>query len=386
VDLGRDELLRELEETDRRERMEDLPREQRGRNITRDVGRFLRLLIRVTGARRILEIGGSIGYSTLWLGLAAEANGGTVLSLEHVAWRAEQARENLSRAGLDNVVTVEVVDATTYLDAADPGQAFDFVFLDAEKEDYARHLTGVYPLVRAGGLIVADNTISHAADVADFLAAIASHPHLESVVVPIGRGEAISLKVESRISPEDVALLRELEAYSEEHPTMRNVPHDAGHLLHILAGAMGARHVLEIGTSNGYSGIWLATALQRTGGTLVSIERDSAKVNLARPNFRRAGVTDVVDIRMGDAARVLPELDGRFDLVWLDAAKRGQLGYLQHLLHEGRIEPGGLIVSDNALTHPEALADYHSFVRTYPRLESLMVPIGNGFEVSFLPG
>lgn len=384
MDLSRDELLRELEEQDRRERTQNLPREQRARSITREVGHFLALLIRAADSRTILEIGSSIGYSTLWLGLAAETTGGTVTALEHAAWRADQARDHVARAGLQGVVTVHTAEAASFLENSGRGREFDFVFLDAEKTDYAQHLEAVYPRVAQGGLIVADNAVSHAADLADFLAAMRSHPQLESVVVPLGRGEAVGLKVAAAISSEVVALLQELEAYGEEHPNMHNIPHDAGHLLHILVRAVRARRILEIGTSNGYSGIWLATALAATGGRLLTVERDSAKVNLARPNLRRAGVADVVDIRLGDASRVLPTLDGVFDLVFLDAEKQGQLHYLRLLLDSRQIKPGGLIISDNALTHPNALADYHSFVRSHPELDSLTVPIGNGFEMAYL--
>jgi len=200
--------------------------------------------------------------------------------------------------------------------------------------------------------------------------------------VPIGRGEAVSLKVDERLPAGILALFERLEAVAREHKGMYNVPHDAGHFLHILIRAMGARRVLEIGTSNGYSGIWLATALQHTAGKLTTVERDSAKVKLARRNFRQAGLSDVVDLRMGEAARVLRKLTGSFDLVFFDAGKEQQLDYLQLLLDRRQLRTGGLIVSDNALTHPAELAAYHSFVRTHPRLESLTVPIGNGFEVS----
>jgi len=165
---------------------------------------------------------------------------------------------------------------------------------------------------------------------------------------------------------------------------MYNIPRDAGHFLHILTRAMGAQQVLEIGTSSGYSGIWLATALQHTGGELITVERDSSKVNLARRNFRRAGVAEVVDLRMGDALRVLNKVAGPFDLVFFDAGKQDQLDFLKTLLERGQVRAGGLIVSDNALTHPSALAPYSSFVRTHPRMESVMVPVGNGFEMSRL--
>ncbi|MFQ5593494.1 MAG: O-methyltransferase [Anaerolineae bacterium] len=378
-----DSFLRDLEERDRRERALGLPPEQRGRSIPREVGQFLHLLARAVKARDFLEIGTSIGYSTIWLGLAAQANAGHVLSLELEDARAAQARRNLAQAGLDEVVTVHTGRAEAYLAGLSPDdRRFDFAFLDAEKEDYAGQFELVFPLVRAGGFIIADNSTSHADLVAPYLEQVEAHPNLETVVVPIGRGEAVSLKVDERLPAHILALFADLEAFAQEHKGMSNIPHTAGHFLHILVRALGARRVLEIGTSNGYSGIWLATALQRTAGKLITVERDSAKVKLARRNFRQAGLSDVVDLRMGDAARVLRKLTGSFDLVFFDAGKEQQLDYLQLLLDRRQLRTGGLIVSDNALTHPAELAAYHSFVRTHPRLESLTVPIGNGLEVS----
>lgn len=378
-----DSLLREIEERDKRERALGLPPQERGRSITREVGQFLNLIAKAAKAREFLEIGASIGYSTIWLGLAAQANAGQVLSLESEEARAAQARRNLAQAGLDEVVTVHTGRAEAYLAGLSPDdRQFDFAFLDAEKEDYAGQFELVFPLVRAGGLIVADNVTSHADLMAPYLEKVEAHPNLETVVVPIGRGEAVSLKVDERLPADILALFEKLETFAQEHKGMYNVPHDAGHFLHILIRAMGARRVLEIGTSNGYSGAWLATALQHAAGKLTTVERDSSKVKLARRNFRQAGLSDVVDLRMGEAARVLRKLTGSFDLVFFDAGKEQQLDYLQLLLDRRQLRTGGLIVSDNALTHPAELAAYHSFVRTHPRLESLTVPIGNGFEVS----
>ncbi len=380
-----DGVLGELEDRDRHERALGLPPEQRGRSIPREVGQFLSLMAKAAKAREILEIGTSIGYSTIWLGLAAHVNAGHLLSLEIEEARASQARQNMARVGLDGMVTVHTARAEEYLAGLSPGnRRFDFAFLDAEKEDYAVQFDLVYPLVRTGGLIIADNVISHADLVAPYVQKVESHPNLETVIVPMGRGEAVSLRVDERLPAGSLALFGELEAFAQEHKGMYNVPHEAGHFLYILVRAVGARRVLEIGTSNGYSGIWLAMALQHTGGDLVTVERDSAKVKLARRNFRRAGVSDVVNLRMGDAARVLKKAAGPFDLVFFDAGKEQQLGYLQLLLDRGQVQAGGLIVSDNALTHPDTLAAYHSFVRTHPRLESVTVPIGNGFEISRL--
>lgn len=380
-----DDLLRELEARDRRERELGLPSEVRMRSITRDVGQFLYLLARAAGARRILEIGSGKGYSTIWLGLAAQAGGGHVLACEKEEHRAQEGRNNLAQAGLAETVTVRTGAAEDHLAEMSAGNgSLDFVFLDAEKQDYAAQFDLVAPLVRRAGLIVADNVTSHPEILAPYLRKIEAHPHFESVVVPVGRGEAVSLKVDQRLPAEILALFEELEAFAQDHRGMHNVPHDAGRFLHLLVRATRARHVLEIGTSNGYSGLWLATALQPTGGRLVTVERDSAKANLARRNFRRAGVSDVVDLKVGDAARVLDKAHGPFDLVFFDAGKQAQAGQLQTLLNRRQIRAGGLIISDNALTHPEALAPYHSFVRTHPLLESVMLPLGNGFEMSWL--
>jgi predicted O-methyltransferase YrrM len=382
-----DSLLRELEERDRRERELGLPSEKRGRSVPREVGQFLNLMARTAKAREFLEVGTSIGYSAIWVGLAARANAGHVLTLEIDETRASQARQNLARAGLDSLVTVQTTRAEEYLAGLSPtDHRFDFVFLDAEKQDYQAQFELAYPLVRTGGLIIADNVTSHPEALAPYLQRVQNHPNLETVLVPIGRGEAVSLKVDEWLPTDLRALFDELEAFAREHRGMWNVPREAGHFLHLLVRAMGAQRVLEIGTSNGYSGIWLATALRYTGGELVTVERDSSKVNLARRNFRRAGVSDIVDLQMGDASRVLKKVAGPFDVIFFDAGKEHQLDYLQFLLDRGRVRAGGLIISDNVLTHPDALAVYNSFVRSHPRLESLTVPIGNGFEVSRLEG
>jgi len=373
-------LLRQLEEQDHRERQAGLPPEQRARIVRPEVGRFLNLLVKLAGAQRILEIGTSIGYSAIWLGLAAKATGGRVLTLEIDPQRAETARQHLAQAGLSDWVEVRVGDARGLF--PELSGSFDFVFIDGEKEQYLAYLEGILPLVHTDGLIVADNVISHAAALRSYVERVQTHPHLESVVVPIGRGEAVSLKVEGRIPDAIQRVLDEVEAFGKTTPGMYNVPREAGHFLYILVRLLRAQRVLEIGTSSGYSGLWLAAALRETGGRLITVERDAAKVNLARKHFRRAGLADCIDLRVGDASRVLRKVHGPFDLVFFDASKHDQLEHLQMIFAE--IRSGGVIVSDNALTHPDALAAYHSFVRTHPALESLLVPIGNGFEVSWM--
>ncbi len=379
MDVRVQRLLRQLEAQDRRERAAGLPAAARARMVHPEVGRFLNLLVKLARAQRILEIGTGVGYSTLWLGLAAQVTGGRVTTLEIDARRAETARQHLAQAGLSERVQVIVGDARAlFPQLTGP---FDFVFIDGEKDQYLAYLEGALPLTRAGGLIVADNVTSHAGELRAYVERVQAHPHLESVVVPIGRGEMVSLKVARRIPETIRQALDEVEAFGKATPGMYNIPREAGHFLYILARLLNAKRALEIGTSSGYSGLWLAAALRETDGRLITVERDAAKVNLARKHFRRAGLAERIDVRMGDASRVLRKVRGPFDLVFFDASKHDQLEHLQMIFDA--IRPGGAIVSDNALTHPEALAAYHSFVRTHPALESQLVPIGNGFEVSW---
>jgi predicted O-methyltransferase YrrM len=117
-----------------------------------------------------------------------------------------------------------------------------------------------------------------------------------------------------------------------------------GKLLHLLARAIGARRVLEVGTLAGYSTIWLARALP-PDGHLVTLERDEAVAAAARTNLAAAGLEDVVELRVGPALETLPTLAGPFDLIFLDADKAENAEYLRHALELSR--PGTLIVADN---------------------------------------
>ncbi len=372
-------VLRELEALDADERARGLPPAQRMRAVRPEVGRFLNLLIRAAKYRRILEIGTSRGYSGLWLALAAQATGGHVDTLEVRADRAAEAAANFQRAGLSSFIQIHLGDAHQLI--ADLPGPFDFVFIDAEKTDYIAYLDNVLPKVVEGGLIVADNIISHTEELAAYVRHAQAHPSLVGVSVPIGRGEEVSLKTSRPLGPALLAQFVEMEAYAKQVGGMYNVPRDAGRLLHILVRATRARRILEIGTSNGYSTLWLASAAQYHGGQVTTVERDSNKVNLARKNFKRAGLDRLIDIRIGEANRVLRKLAGEFDFVFFDASKEDQIDNLQLL--EPHLAPGALVISDNALTHVAELAAYTAYVRSHPAWESILVPIGNGFEMTY---
>ena len=150
---------------------------------------------------------------------------------------------------------------------------------------------------------------------------------------------------------------------------MMNVAAEDGRWLRLLAEAMGARTVVEVGTSNGYSGIWLCLGLRASGGKLITHEIDARRAGLARENFKRAGVESIVTLVEGDAHQEVPKLEGPIDLLFLDADKEGYVDYLKKLLP--RIRPGGLIVSHNVTSHGGEMKAFLEAVTTDPALETL---------------
>lgn len=160
---------------------------------------------------------------------------------------------------------------------------------------------------------------------------------------------------------------------------MMNVPPEDGRLLRLLTEALGAKHVVEIGTSNGYSGIWFCLALRTTGGKLTTHEIDATRANLARENFKRAGVEELVTLVEGDAHEKVAELKGPIDLVFLDADKPGYADYLTKLLP--LVRPGGLILAHNTNSQSGDMQDFLKAITTDPNLETLFTSVGGqGFS------
>jgi predicted O-methyltransferase YrrM len=185
-------VMRRLEERDARDREDGTPRAERLRAIRPEVGEFLLILALSSGARSIVEIGTSGGYSTLWLALAARTNGGRVTTFEVDPSKVALAREIFLDGRVDDVVELRHEDALPAL--ADFDAEADLVFLDAEKEDYERFLPAIVAALRPGGILVADNLLSHALELEGFRRAALEHPDLTGLVVPIGRGELVAVK------------------------------------------------------------------------------------------------------------------------------------------------------------------------------------------------
>jgi predicted O-methyltransferase YrrM len=177
-------------------------------NVSPNQGRLLYLLARMVGARRILEIGTLGGYSTTWLARALPPDG-RVISLEVSTAHAEVARRSLARAGLIGIVEVKTGDAVSSLQQmiAAGAQPFDVIFIDADKTGYMKYLELSLELAHSGSLILADNIIrngrvldpppddANACAVRDYNLAIASHPRLESLVLPLFRDKVDGLAI-----------------------------------------------------------------------------------------------------------------------------------------------------------------------------------------------
>ena len=186
-------LLKELEEKDLEERAKGLPTSVRMRSITPDVGLFLNIMVKTAKAKNLLEIGTSSGYSTIWLGLAAKENEGKIITLENDPRKVKLATTHITRAGLEDVITIIEGDAKSTI--SNFNQEFDFIFIDAEKEDYIAYFDLVFPLLKVGGIIIADNVVSHSDTLKEYVDHVRSNPNTQSVLIPIGRGEELTIKI-----------------------------------------------------------------------------------------------------------------------------------------------------------------------------------------------
>jgi predicted O-methyltransferase YrrM len=187
-------VLRRLEQEDADERKRGVPASERSRQVTPTTGRFLFALVAPQTDCEVLDIGGSRGYSSIWLGAGVRYLGGRVLSLEHDPRKIEAWRRNVAEAGLEDWVELVEGDAFETLPAID--DVFDVVFLDAEKDDYERLFELARRKLEPGALVVADNVLSHEDTLGEYSGARQADRTLESVTVPLDRGLELSVVLE----------------------------------------------------------------------------------------------------------------------------------------------------------------------------------------------
>ena len=181
------------------------------------------------------------------------------------------------------------------------------------------------------------------------------------------------------------ALLAELEEFGQRNDAtitdrprrMLNITRDTGELLSVLVTAMHATRVLEIGTSNGYSTLWLARAARAIGGRVTTVEKAELKVGMATATFARSGLAGAIVLLHDDAGQVLARsADASVDLIFLDSERPEYPGWWPHLRRA--LRPGGLLVVDNATSHADQMAPFVALVKADPTFTTSLVPVGNG--------
>ena len=184
-------VLARLEQEDARERAAGLPAAERSRAVAPTTGRFLFSFVAPQTDCEVLELGGSRGYSTIWLAAGVRHLGGRVVSVEHDARKVEAWRRNITDAGLEGWADLIEGDAKEAVPAID--DVFDVVFLDAEKKDYEELFRLARTKLEAGAVVVADNVLSHEETLGAYSRARQADPTLESVTVPLDRGLELSV-------------------------------------------------------------------------------------------------------------------------------------------------------------------------------------------------
>lgn len=182
-----------------------------------------------------------------------------------------------------------------------------------------------------------------------------------------------------RLQMKREVILREIEELSKRKYLPIIGPQRGKHLVDTVR-RFKVKNVLEVGTLVGYSAILIASSLPQ-GGRLVTMEVKPKSARLAEENIRRAGLADKIELHIGDALAVIPHISGKFDMVFLDAAKDEYLKYLK--LSEDKLERGGVVFADNAKMPAREMQDYLDYVRNSGRYRSEYVHVGfDGVEIS----
>ncbi len=170
----------------------------------------------------------------------------------------------------------------------------------------------------------------------------------------------------------------------ERSRKMLNLEPETALFLNMLVRSSRRTQLLEIGTSNGYSTLWLAWALSTTGGQMVSIDRDQQKQVQADENLRRAGLRELVELRCGDASEIVASLAGPFDCIFFDADRYSAPAQLSLLLP--KLTPDVFLFADNVLSHPQEIAAYVQALEHLTEFDRMVVPVGKGLSVAYRSG
>jgi predicted O-methyltransferase YrrM len=158
-----------------------------------------------------------------------------------------------------------------------------------------------------------------------------------------------------------------------------NIPRESGNYLNLIIKAAGYKNILEIGTSNGYSGIWLAEGVRANSGHVTSIEYYQERIDLAKANFEECGLSDFITVLQGKALDIIETLDEEYDLIFIDANKAEYVKYFNKL--HPKLKQNGLFVADNVTSHKDKIKDFLGLIDQHPEYQVSYLPFRGGLLI-----
>lgn len=171
--------------------------------------------------------------------------------------------------------------------------------------------------------------------------------------------------------------LQELEKTAKNY---WNISREVAKLLYILVITQKSKHILELGTSNGYSGIWLGLAAKQTGAKILTIEYFQERIDLANENFKYCNLNNIIEVKQGKILDILKNLNNKYDFVFIDANKSEYIDYFKNI--EPLLVNNSIVIADNIISHPEEVKSYVNYVTNHPEFETVLLPIDNGIMIS----
>ncbi len=173
----------------------------------------------------------------------------------------------------------------------------------------------------------------------------------------------------------------DIEAYSETHDNVWRITREQGFFLNALVKNVKAKRILELGTSVGYSGIFLAEATKQNDGKLITIDKDPEKIRISKENFKKSGLkAEVIEGDCLETAKSLVKNGKTFDFVFIDANKKGYLPQFKEIFNN--LEKNAVVVADNVIDLQHLVKDYLGYVRKFNKVESILIDIGHGMELT----
>lgn len=275
--------------------LDDMNKNQRRgmMNVSMQDGRLLRLLTETVGAKHVVEVGTSNGYSAIWFCLALHKTEGKLTTYEINARRASLARENFTRAGVDKLVTL--VEGDAHDEVTKNKEQIDILFLDADKDGYIDYLNKLLPLVRPGGLIIAHNITPGQAD-PRYVEAITTNPDLESILLH-RQGGGVSVTLKKRLLPAVQQIDIQFKEFHEPDVIFVPTPQDVVEKMLELAEVKKSDLVYDLGCGDGRI---VVTAAKRYGCKAVGYDIDPERIKESLENVQENDVANLVRIEQED--------------------------------------------------------------------------------------